>query len=43
MAPVATPWFFYALAGMAVVSALLVITLRNAVHAALALIVTCSR
>jgi NADH-quinone oxidoreductase subunit J len=40
MAPVATPWFFYVLAGMAVISGGLVITLRNAVHAALALIVT---
>ncbi|MGC9989222.1 MAG: hypothetical protein ABSC07_11625, partial [Terriglobales bacterium] len=40
MAPVATPWFFYALAGAAVISALFVITRRNAVHSALALIVT---
>jgi NADH-quinone oxidoreductase subunit J len=40
MAPVATPWFFYTLAGLAVVSGLLVITRRNAVHSALALIVT---
>jgi NADH-quinone oxidoreductase subunit J len=40
MAPVATPWFFYGLAGLAVVSGLLVITRRNAVHSALALIVT---
>ncbi len=40
MAPVATPWFFYALAGVAVVSGVLVITRRNAVHSALALIVT---
>jgi len=40
MAPVATPWFFYLLAGLAVVSGLLVITRRNAVHSALALIVT---
>jgi NADH-quinone oxidoreductase subunit J len=40
MAPVATPWFFYALAALAVVSGVLVITRRNAVHAALALIVT---
>ena len=40
MAPVATPWFFYVLAGLAVVSGLLVITRRNAVHSALALIVT---
>jgi len=40
MAPVATPWFFYVLAGLAVVGGLLVITRRNAVHSALALIVT---
>jgi NADH-quinone oxidoreductase subunit J len=40
MAPVATPWFFYVLAGLAVISGLLVITRRNAVHSALALIVT---
>jgi len=40
MAPVATPWFFYVLAGVAVISGVLVITRRNAVHAALALIVT---
>ena len=40
MAPVATPWFFYVLAGLAVASGLAVITRRNAVHSALALIVT---
>jgi NADH-quinone oxidoreductase subunit J len=40
MAPVATPFFFYLLSGLAVVSGLLVITRRNAVHSALALIVT---
>jgi len=40
MAPVATPFFFYMLAGLAVVGGLLVITRRNAVHSALALIVT---
>jgi NADH-quinone oxidoreductase subunit J len=40
MAPVATPYFFYALAAMAVTGGVLVITLRNAVHSALALIVT---
>jgi NADH-quinone oxidoreductase subunit J len=38
--PVATPYFFYALAAAAVLSGLLVITRRNAVHSALALIVT---
>jgi NADH-quinone oxidoreductase subunit J len=40
MTPVATPFFFYMLAGLAVASAVLVITRRNAVHSALALIVT---
>jgi NADH-quinone oxidoreductase subunit J len=40
MAPVATPFFFYMLAGLAVAGAVLVITRRNAVHSALALIVT---
>ncbi len=39
-APVATPWFFYGLAAAAVISGLFVITRRNAVHSALALIVT---
>jgi NADH-quinone oxidoreductase subunit J len=40
MTAVATPWFFYALAGLAVASGMAVITRRNAVHSALALIVT---
>ena len=40
MTPVATPFFFYLLAAMAVLSGLFVITRRNAVHSALALIVT---
>jgi NADH-quinone oxidoreductase subunit J len=40
MTPVATPFFFYMLAGTAVISGLFVITRRNAVHSALALIVT---
>ncbi len=40
MAPVATPWFFYSLAALAILSGVLVITRRNAVHSALALIVT---
>jgi NADH-quinone oxidoreductase subunit J len=39
-APLATPWFFYGLAAAAVISGMLVITRRNAVHSALALIVT---
>ncbi|MGA9528607.1 MAG: NADH-quinone oxidoreductase subunit J [Terriglobales bacterium] len=39
-APVATPWFFYGLAAAAVLSGVFVITRRNAVHSALALIVT---
>jgi len=38
--PVATPFFFYLLAAGAILSGLLVITRRNAVHSALALIVT---
>src|SRR6516225_4586261 len=40
MAPVAPTFFFYLLATLAVVSAVLVITRRNAVHSALSLIVT---
>jgi NADH-quinone oxidoreductase subunit J len=40
MVPVATPFFFYLLSGLAVISGVLVITRRNAVHSALALIVT---
>lgn len=40
MTPVATPFFFYLLAGLAVLGGALVITRRNAVHSALALIVT---
>ena len=40
MAPVATPFFFYLLSGLAVAGGLLVITRRNPVHCALALIVT---
>jgi len=39
-APVATPFFFYLLAGLSIVGALLMITRRNAVHSALALILT---
>ncbi|MBI3474712.1 MAG: NADH-quinone oxidoreductase subunit J [Acidobacteria bacterium] len=39
MTPVATPFFFYLLSGLAVVSGFIVITRRNAVHSALALIV----
>jgi len=39
-APVATPFFFYFLSGAAILSGLFVITRRNAVHSALALIVT---
>jgi NADH-quinone oxidoreductase subunit J len=38
--PVATPYFFYALAGLAIAGGVLVIMARNAVHSALALIVT---
>src|SRR3974377_88198 len=40
MNPVATTFFFYFLALMAIVSAVAVITRRNPVHAALSLIVT---
>src|SRR6266481_8550236 len=40
MNPVATPFFFYMLAGIMVVGGVLVITRKNAVHSALALIVT---
>jgi NADH-quinone oxidoreductase subunit J len=40
MTPVATPFFFYLLSGLAIISGVLVITRRNAVHSALALIVT---
>jgi NADH-quinone oxidoreductase subunit J len=40
MAPVATPFFFYLLSGLAIVGGFLVITRRNPVHCALALIVT---
>ncbi len=40
MQPVATPFFFYFLSAMALISGVLVITRRNAVHSALALIVT---
>jgi NADH-quinone oxidoreductase subunit J len=40
MTPVATPFFFYMLSGLMVVGGLLVITRRNPVHSALALIVT---
>jgi NADH-quinone oxidoreductase subunit J len=40
MAPVATPFFFYLLAGIMLIGGILVITRRNPVHSALALIVT---
>jgi NADH-quinone oxidoreductase subunit J len=40
MAPVATPFFFYMLAAIMVIGGTLVITRRNPVHSALALIVT---
>jgi NADH-quinone oxidoreductase subunit J len=40
MAPVATPFFFYLLAGIMLLAGILVITRRNPVHSALALIVT---
>jgi NADH-quinone oxidoreductase subunit J len=40
MQPVATPFFFYFLSALAVISGIVVITRRNPVHSALALIVT---
>jgi|SRR5437667_10552254 len=40
MQPVATTFFFYMLSGLAVLGGVLVITRRNAVHSALALILT---
>ena len=40
MTPVATPFFFYLLSGLAVVSGILVITRKNPVHSAIALIFT---
>src|ERR1035437_1171426 len=40
MAPVATPWVFYVLAGLGVARGLAGITRRNGAHSALALILT---
>jgi NADH-quinone oxidoreductase subunit J len=40
MAPVATPFFFYLFAGIMLIGGILVITRKNPVHSALALIVT---
>src|SRR5437763_14741637 len=40
MAPVATPFFFYLLSGLALLGGILVITRKNAIHSALALILT---
>lgn len=40
MRPVATPFFFYMLAAIMVIGGILVITRKNAVHSALALILT---
>jgi NADH-quinone oxidoreductase subunit J len=40
MAPVATPFFFYLLSGIMLIGGTLVITRKNPVHSALALIVT---
>ena len=40
MTPVATPFFFYMLSGLAIAGGLLTITRRNAIHSALSLIVT---
>jgi NADH-quinone oxidoreductase subunit J len=40
MNPVATPFFFYMLAGIMIIGGIMVITRKNAVHSALALITT---
>jgi NADH-quinone oxidoreductase subunit J len=40
MNPVATPFFFYLLSGTMLIGGILVITRKNAVHSALALIIT---
>src|SRR4051812_4068618 len=40
MQPVATPFFFYFLSGLALLGGVLVITRRNPVHSALSLILT---
>src|SRR5215813_5104463 len=40
MQPVATTFFFYLLSGLAILGGVLVITRRNAIHSALALILT---
>jgi NADH-quinone oxidoreductase subunit J len=40
MTPVATPFFFYLLSGIMLIGGVLVITRKNAVHSALALITT---
>jgi NADH-quinone oxidoreductase subunit J len=40
MTPVATPFFFYFLSGIAIISAIVMVTKVNPVHSALALIVT---
>ncbi|HET9407838.1 MAG TPA: NADH-quinone oxidoreductase subunit J [Candidatus Sulfotelmatobacter sp.] len=40
MTPVATPFFFYLLSGIMLIGGILVITRKNAVHSALALILT---
>jgi NADH-quinone oxidoreductase subunit J len=40
MTPVATPFFFYFLSGIAILSAIIMVTKINPVHSALALIVT---
>jgi len=40
MTPIATPFFFYLLSVLALLGGILVITRKNAVHSALALILT---
>ncbi len=43
MQPVATTFFFYFFSGFTLISGILVITRKNAVHSALALILDCWR
>src|SRR3954462_14246347 len=40
MQPVATTWFFYGFAAVAIISGLMVITRRNPVHSAISLVFT---
>ena len=40
MEPVATPFFFYLLSGLTLLSAIFVITVKNPIHSALSLVIT---